>query len=152
MGIDIAFFLAPDDATAAGTRRAGPGRALPSLSCHDFYPDDAVAEWEMYFDAPSEGLPPLEELNKRDWPRYVAPVVNDGSGVFAVSGKLTSALANAAPSALRELAARWTERLRCEDGDDITDDDPLTVLEGVARLAVAADGSGGGLGLYCWHC
>jgi hypothetical protein len=148
---DIAFFLAPDNAAAAGTRLNGPGQALTSLNCHDFDPDDAVVEWEMYFDAPSRDLAPLEQLYERDWPCYIAPVLNDGIGVFSVSDRLTSALANAAPSELRELAARWIQRLRLADGDDMTGDDPLAVLEGLAQLAVTADSSGGGLRLYCWH-
>lgn len=151
VGIDIVFFLAPDDETAAKTRLRGPGPAFTSLPCHDFIADEAVVEWEMYFDAPSPYLPPQHELNKRQWPRYVAPVLNNGVGVFAVSAKLTSALTNATPSQMRELAARWTERLRLEDGDDMTDDDPLVVLKGIADLAAMANAAGSGLGLYCWH-
>ena len=150
MAADIAFFLAPDDETAAKTRLHGPGPALPSLTCHSFDPDDAVVEWERYFEAPSRDLPPLERLSTRDWPRYVAPVLNDGIGVFAVPDGLTGALADATADGLRELAARWAERLTAE-GDEMTDDDPLAVLERVARLAAAADSSGGALRLYCWH-
>ncbi|MDX2704044.1 hypothetical protein PV350_14400 [Streptomyces sp. PA03-6a] len=151
MSMDIVFFLAPDDETAAKTRLKGPGPAFTSLTCHDFSADDAVVEWEMYCDAPSSHLPPQHELNKRDWPHYVAPVLNDGVGVFAFSAKLPSALANATSSQLRELATRWAERLRLEDGDDMTDDDPLVVLMSTAELATTVDGAGGALGLYCWH-
>jgi hypothetical protein len=151
MATDIVFFLAPDDASAAGTRLNGPGQVLTSLNCHDFDPDDAVVEWETYFDAPSLDLAPLEQLYERDWPCYIAPVLNDGIGVFAVPDRLTSALANAAPGELRELAARWTQRLRLADGDDMTGDNPLTVLDGLAQLAVIAESSGGGTRLYCRH-
>ncbi|MER7467990.1 hypothetical protein [Streptomyces sp. NPDC097981] len=152
MTIAIAFFIAPDDATAAATRNRGPGHVLPSVVCKDFYPDDAVVEWEMYFEAPSPDLPSQEELNRRSWPHYVADVVNDGSGVFAVSEQLTYALAEATLSQLRGLSARWTARLWVEDGDEMTDDNPLAVLTGVAGLAQEAVGSGGGLRLYCRHC
>ncbi|SNS96829.1 hypothetical protein [Actinacidiphila glaucinigra] len=151
MAADIVFFLAPDDETAARTRLKGPGPALTSVVCHDVTADDAVVEWEMYMDAPSTRLPPQHELNKRDWPRYVAPILNDGVGVFVLSARLTSALANATPALLEGLAARWTARLRLEDGDDMTDDDLPTVLKGIAELAAAADASRGALGLYCWH-
>ncbi|MFD7459420.1 MULTISPECIES: hypothetical protein [unclassified Streptomyces] len=151
MAIEITFFLAPDDDTAAATRRTGPGRAFTSLDCRDFCPDDAVVEWEACFDAPSEDLPALDRLHAREWPRYVAPIVNDGTGVFAVPEKLTRTLAAAGPDELRACAARWAERLRITDGDDMTDDDPPTVLEGVARLARTASDSGGALRLYCWH-
>jgi hypothetical protein len=148
---DIAFFLAPDDVAAAETRLHGPGLALTSLTCHHIDADYAVLEWELYFEAPSRDLPTLEQLYKRPGPRYVAPMYNDGIGVFAVSDKLTNALANASPSELRELAARWTERLLIMDGDEMTDDNPLEVLEGVAQLAATADSTAGGLRLYCWH-
>ncbi|MBT2418180.1 hypothetical protein J7F01_04780 [Streptomyces sp. ISL-22] len=141
MAIDIAFFLARDDETAAETRPNGPGPALTSLTCHYFDPDDAVVEWEMYF----------KGLSKGDWPRYVAPVLNDGIGVFAVSDELTDALANAAPSTLRELASRWAERLRLTGGDDMAEGDAVAVLRGVAQLAATAAGHGSGLRLYCWH-
>ncbi|MFC9815870.1 hypothetical protein ACFVJM_27820 [Streptomyces virginiae] len=122
------------------------------MRCKDFYPDDAVVEWEMYLEAPSPDLPPWGALNQRSWPRYVEPVVNDGSGLSAVSAQLTHALAGATPSRLRGLSDRWTARLRDEDGDEMTDNDPLAVLTGVAGLAQRAVRSGGDLRLYCWHC
>ena len=149
MGIDIAFFLAPDDETAAATRPTGPGPAFASVTCHGFDPDDAVVEWDLYFEAPSPELPPLEQFHAREWPSWVAPIVNDGTGVFAVPARLTRALANADDSSLHELAARWAERLRRVDGEDMTGDDPLAILHGVARLAVTAINDGGAL--YCWH-
>ncbi|MCX5192079.1 hypothetical protein [Streptomyces sp. NBC_00268] len=74
--------------------------------------------------------------------------MNDGIEVFALPVRLTRALANASSSELAGLAAHWTTRLRRADGDDMTDDDPLAILQGVARLAAAAVNSGGGL--YCW--
>lgn len=52
------------------------------------------------------------------------------------------------PTELEELAGRWTTRLRSEDGDDMTDDDLLAVLQGVARLAASAVSTRGGL--YSW--
>jgi hypothetical protein len=74
--------------------------------------------------------------------------LNDGIEVFVLPGRLTRALANASSSELLELAARWTMRLKRADGDDMTDDDPLAILQGVARLAASAVSSGSGL--YCW--
>ncbi|MFJ4692394.1 hypothetical protein [Streptomyces sp. NPDC088766] len=150
MAADIAFFLAPDDRTAAATRVGGPGRAFETVTCHFIEPDSAVVEWDMYFEAPSAELPPLEQLHAWEWPGWVAPALNDGAEVFVVPGRLTRALAAAGSGELRELAARWTTRLRHADGDDMTDDDPLAILQGVARLAASAVNSGGGL--YCWSC
>jgi hypothetical protein len=57
-------------------------------------------------------------------------------------------LANASSIELQELAGRWTTRLRSEDGDDMTDDDLLAVLRGIARLGASAVNTGGGL--YSW--
>ena|SRR5690606_17106066 len=147
--LDVAFFLAPDDETAARTRPRGPGPEFTKLTCHRFYPDDAVAEWEAYFEgSPAGSPPPLDRLASEDHPRYVAPVVNDGTGVFAVPGGLTRALAGAGPAELGELAGRWAEGLR-RAGEDTPDEEPLDILEGVARLAAAVVETGGGL--YCWH-
>jgi hypothetical protein len=58
---DITFFLAPDDQTAAATRLRGPGRAFDSVACRSIEPDSSIAEWDMYFEAPSAELPPLEQ-------------------------------------------------------------------------------------------
>ena len=74
--------------------------------------------------------------------------MNDGVEVFALPQRLTRALANASSAELEALAGRWATRLRAEDGDDMTDDDLLTVLQGVARLAASAVNTGGGL--YSW--
>lgn len=148
MAADIAFFLAPDDQTAAATRLRGPGRAFDSVTCSSIEPDSSIAEWDMYFEAPSAELPPLEQLHAWAWPEWITPPLNDGIEVFALPVRLTRALANASSSELVELAARWTTRLRRADEDDMTADDPLAILQGVARLAAAAVNSGGGL--YCW--
>ncbi|MEU7281671.1 hypothetical protein AB0A69_23290 [Streptomyces sp. NPDC045431] len=152
MPTDIAFFLAPDDKIAAATRPNGPGSGLAAVICHDFDPEEAVVEWQTYFAAPAGHFPLWKQLRAAKWPRYAAPLLNDGIVVFALPKKLTAALAGATPGELRELAARWCEGLRLADGEDMTDDDPLTVLEGVARLAATAGGpDGGGLRLYCWY-
>ncbi|MEW1550465.1 hypothetical protein, partial [Streptomyces tsukubensis] len=62
--------------------------------------------------------------------------------------RLTRALANASSAELEELAGRWTARLWSEDGDDMTEDDLLAVLQAVARLAASAMNTDGGL--YSW--
>ncbi|MEU0938609.1 hypothetical protein [Embleya sp. NPDC005971] len=49
------------------------------------------------------------------------------------SAQIDRALANADLGALRELAARWTERLRNVGGDDLSDD-ALTILRGLPDL------------------
>ncbi|MFG3395647.1 hypothetical protein [Streptomyces parvus] len=68
--------------------------------------------------------------------------------MFALPKRLTRALGKASSAELEELADRWIARLRSEDGDDMTDDDLLAVLQGVAYLAESAVNTGGGL--YSW--
>ncbi|KAB1988165.1 hypothetical protein [Streptomyces triticiradicis] len=148
MAHDIVFFLAPDDKTAAATRLRGPGAAFKSVTCRFVEPDSAIAEWDMYFEEPSAEVPPVERLHGWTWPEWVTAPLNDGVEVFALPERLTRALAGASPAELEELAGRWTARLRSQDGDDMTDDDLLEVLRGVARLAESAVDTGGGL--YSW--
>ncbi|MEH0449808.1 MULTISPECIES: hypothetical protein [unclassified Streptomyces] len=147
----IVIFLAPDDETAAATRLQGPGEAFESVTCHFMEPDTAIAEWDMYFEEPSAEAPPVEQLYAwRPWPEWVTAPLNDGVEVFALPQRLTRALANATSVELENLAGRWTNRLRSEEGDDMTDDDLLAVLQGIARLAASAVNTGGGL--YSWSC
>ncbi|MEW1685008.1 hypothetical protein [Streptomyces sp. T12] len=149
MAHDVVFFLAPDDETAASTRLRGPGPAFESVTCRFIEPDSAIAEWDMYFEAPSAEVPPLERLHAwRPWPEWVTAPLNDGVEVLALPKRLTRALGEASSAQLEELAGRWVTRLRAEDGDDMTDDDLLAVLRGVARLAASAARTGGGL--YSW--
>ena len=148
MAHDIVFFLAPDDETAAATRLRGPGAAFASVACRFVEPDTAIAEWDMYFEEPSAEIPPIEQLFGWALPEWVTAPLNDGIEVFALPKRLTRALANASPTELEELAGRWTTRLRSQDGDDMTDDDLLAVLQGVARLAASAVNTGGAL--YSW--
>ena len=148
MARDIVFFLAPDNEIAAATRLRGPGQAFESVTCRFIEPDSAIAEWDMYFDEPSAEVPPLEQLLAWPWPEWVTAPLNDGVEVFALPQRLTLALANAIPTELEALASRWTTRLRTADGDDMTDDDLLAVLRGVARLAASAVSTGGRL--YSW--
>ncbi|MYS09454.1 hypothetical protein GTW71_24155 [Streptomyces sp. SID6041] len=149
MAYDVVFFLAPDDETAAAMRLRGPGEDAESVTGRFFEPDTAIAEWDMYFEAPSADAPPPEQVYAwRPWPEWVTPPLNDGIEVFALPQRLTQALAHATSAELEELAGRWTVGLRSEDGDDMTDDDLMAVLQGVARLAATAVTIGGGL--YNW--
>lgn len=148
MASDIVFFLAPNDKKAAATYRRGPGPAFETVTCHSLAADTAIADWDMYFEQPSAEIPPLEQLFAWEWPEWVGRPSHDGVEVFAFPQRLTRALATASPAQLEELACRWSARLRSEDGDDMSDDDLLAVLQGVARLATSAATTGGGL--YSW--
>ncbi|MER5876142.1 hypothetical protein ABT119_09460 [Streptomyces sp. NPDC001910] len=150
MAHDIVFFLAPDDERAAATYLRGPGRAFESVVCHFLEPDSSIVEWDMYFEAPSAEIPALEQLAGWPWPKEVIEPKNDGVEVFALPPRLTRALAGASSAELEELADRWTMRLRTADGDDMTDDDLLAVLQDVARLAASAVSTGGGLYSWSW--
>ncbi|MDH6130093.1 hypothetical protein [Kitasatospora sp. GP82] len=165
---DIAFFLAPDG-SAASAHLGGPRpHRFASVRGHYFDAYDAVEEWDTYFVGLSQDLPgrgqtfwqrtrcfvglsrDLRRRGQTFWQqaRWIVPVSNDGSGMFALPPRLTRALASAGAEELEELAARWAERLRRLDGDDMTDDDLLAVMQGVARLATSTVTTGGDL--YCW--
>lgn len=119
------------------------------MSCRFIEPDTAIAEWDMYFEEPSAKAPSSKQLYAwRPWPEWVIPPVNDGMELIALPKRLTRALAGASLTELEELAGRWTARLWSEDGDEMTDDDLLAVLRGVAQLAVSAVQTGGSL--YSW--
>ncbi|MFG2915472.1 hypothetical protein ACGF0D_21620 [Kitasatospora sp. NPDC048298] len=141
MTTSAAFFLAPDDLSAAGVHLGGPQGRFTSMTGRDFYGDDAVDEWGDYF----VSLPP----DQASWGsiRWIVPMTNDGSGTFAFPPRLTHALAGAGAAELTELAHRWSERLRREDGDDMTDDDLPAIVRAVAQLATIAVAAGGSL--YC---
>ncbi len=144
------FFLAAGDAAAAATRLRGPGQGYDSVTCRFIEPDTAIAEWDMYFEEPSAEAPPLERLLRWPGPAWVTAPSNDGTEVFALPPRLTRALAHAAPADLEALADRWAARLRSTDGDEMTDDDLLAVLQGVAGLAKSAVSTGGGLYSWSW--
>ncbi|GLW68098.1 hypothetical protein Kpho02_03970 [Kitasatospora phosalacinea] len=136
----IVFFLAPDDDAAAAAHRGGPQHRFASVRGRWFDPDDAVADWSAHF-ADDPAAPPGT--------RVVVPLTNDGSETFALPPRLTRALSRATPEDLHHLAARWTARLRAEDGEDMTDDDLPALLRALTRLATTAVTTGGHL--YCWY-
>ncbi|WP_030703641.1 MULTISPECIES: hypothetical protein [unclassified Streptomyces] len=142
MSIIVKFFVAPD-ATAAGLALAtGPGRAFESLSFGNFDPEEAVVEWECLLAGGS-----FEELVETGEPRIVAGQDSDGCVVFALSPRLTTALADAGPTRLRDVAASWA-RLRAEDGSAVETGIAEGIVGDVAALAGSArrqDQS-----VYCW--
>ncbi|MEU7510339.1 hypothetical protein [Streptomyces lavendulae] len=138
----VKFFIAPDDVTASLVLRAGPGRALESVPCGNFDPEEAVLEWECLFSGSS-----FEELVEADEPRVVAGQDNDGCAVFAVSDRLLSALGAAEEPEISEVAGLWSQ-LREQDGEAIGVDVASEILGDLSRLARAAQGQE--CGVYCW--
>ncbi|MGV9892759.1 hypothetical protein [Streptomyces sp. NPDC003395] len=88
MSIIVEFFAAPDDASAALVLQAGPRRAFESLSFGNFDPEEAVVEWECLLAGGS-----FEELVDAGEPRIVAGQSDDRCVVFAISPRLSAALA-----------------------------------------------------------
>ncbi|MDX2389497.1 MULTISPECIES: hypothetical protein [unclassified Streptomyces] len=138
----VEFFIAPDDVVAALVLRGGPGRALESVSCGNFDPEEAVIEWESFFTGRG-----FEELVDADEPRIVAGQDNDGSVVFAFSDRLVSALGAADEPRIGEVTGLWSQ-LRDEDGESLDVAVAGEILGDLARLARAAEGQGSGV--YCW--
>jgi hypothetical protein len=142
VSIIVEFFVAPDDASAALVLPTGPRRAFESLSFGNFDPEEAVVEWECLLTGWS-----LEELVEADEPRVVAGQDNDGCVVFAISPRLSAALAGAERSELQAVAASWVAR-RAEDGEVVDVEIAEAILGDLAALAGGARRRG--RGVYCW--
>jgi hypothetical protein len=142
MSIIVEFFVAPDDTSAAGALQRGPGRAFESLSFGNFDVEEAVVEWECLLVGGS-----FDELVDAGEPRFVAEQDDGGCVVFAVSARLSAALAGAERSGLREVAVAWAEQ-RAEDGEVVDAEIAHAIVTGLAALAGSARRRG--QGLYCW--
>ncbi|MEV0186014.1 hypothetical protein AB0I54_43175, partial [Streptomyces sp. NPDC050625] len=144
MSIIVKFFMAPDDASAALALKTGPGR-VASLSFGNFDPEEAVVEWECLLAGGS-----FEELVEAGEPRIVADQGDGGCVVFAISPRLSAALAEAERSQLRDVAVSWATQ-RAEDGEVIGTEIADGILVSCARDPSAEAGEGvedlfGGLG------
>ncbi|MFJ3901749.1 hypothetical protein [Streptomyces sp. NPDC090025] len=142
MSIIVKFFVAPDDTSAALTLQTGPGRAFESLSFGNFDPEESVVEWECLLVGGS-----FEELVEAGEPRIVAGQDNDGCVVFAMSPRLSAALADAGHSRLRGVAASWAQ-LRAEDGEAIDTEIAEAIVADLAGLVSSAQRRH--QGVYCW--
>ncbi|MFI1188213.1 hypothetical protein [Streptomyces californicus] len=142
MSIIVEFFAAPDDASARQALLTGPGRAFESLSFGNFDPEEAVVEWEHLLVGS-----PVEELVEAGEPRIVAGQDNDGCVVFALSARLSTALAGTARSRSSEVAASWV-RLRAEDGEIIGPEIADQIVDGLAALVSGARQRN--QNVYCW--
>ncbi|MFG2866715.1 hypothetical protein [Streptomyces sp. NPDC048338] len=100
MSIIVKFFVAPDDTSASLALQSGPGRAFESLSFGNFDPEEAVVEWECLLTGGT-----FEELVEAGEPRIVAGQGSDRCVVFALSPRLSTALADATHSRLRDQLA-----------------------------------------------
>ncbi|MFG2839930.1 hypothetical protein ACGFYE_33570 [Streptomyces zaomyceticus] len=142
MSTIVKFFAAPDDTSAGLALQSGPGPAFESLSFGNFDPEEAVVEWECLLAGGS-----FEELFEAGEPRIVAGQDNDGCFVFALSPRLSTALADAGHARLSDVAASWT-RLRAEEGEVIATEIADAIVGGLAALVSSArrqDQS-----VYCW--
>ncbi|MER7960017.1 hypothetical protein [Streptomyces sp. NPDC096030] len=142
MSIIVKFFVAPDDTSASLAIQSGPGRAFESLSFGNFDPEEAVLEWECLLTGGS-----FEDLVEAGEPRIVAGQDSDGCFVLALSPRLSTALADAEHSRLRDVAASWT-RLHAEDGDVIGTEIADAIVEDLAALVSSARRQN--QSVYCW--
>ncbi|MEU9028979.1 hypothetical protein AB0D46_15930 [Streptomyces sp. NPDC048383] len=142
MSIIVKFFVAPDDTSADLALQTGPGRAFESLSLGNFDPEEAVIEWECLLAGSS-----FEELVEAGEPRIVAGQDNDGCVVLAISPRLSTALADATHSRLRDVAASWAQ-LRAEDGEVIDTEIAHAIVGDLAALVSSARRQN--QSVYCW--
>ncbi|MFJ8142841.1 hypothetical protein [Streptomyces sp. NPDC096013] len=142
MSITIEFFVAPDDASAALVLETGPRRTYESLSLGNFDPEEAVVEWECLFSGGS-----FEELVGAGEPRIVADQGDDGRIVFAISHRLSAALAEAERPELKDAAVAWSLQ-RAEGGEVIDTEIAFVILSDLAVLVSTARRLG--QDVYCW--
>ncbi|MDF6060511.1 MULTISPECIES: hypothetical protein [Streptomyces] len=142
MSIIVKFFVAPDDTSAGLALQTGPERAFGSLSFGNFDPEEAVVEWECLLAGGS-----FEELVEAGEPRIIAGLDHEGCVVFAISPRLSSALAEATHSRLSDVAASWTQ-LRAEDGEVIDTEIADVIVGDLAALVTSARRQN--QSVYCW--
>jgi len=142
VSIIVRFFVAPDDTSASLALQTGPGRAFESLSFGNFDPEEAVVEWECLL---ADGS--FEDLVEAGEPRIIAGLDDEGCVVFAISPRLSSALAEATHSRLSDVAASWTQ-LRAEDGEVIDTEIADVIVGDLAALVTSARRQN--QSVYCW--
>ncbi|MEV0958079.1 hypothetical protein AB0I97_19775 [Streptomyces sp. NPDC049951] len=142
MSIIVKFFVAPDDTSAGLALQTGPERAFESLSFGNFDPEEAVVEWECLLAGGS-----FEELVEAGEPRIIAGLDDDGCVVFAISPRLSTALAEATHSRLSDVAASWAQ-LRAEDGEVIDTEIADVIVGDLAGLVTSARRQN--QSVYCW--
>ncbi|MFJ8364445.1 hypothetical protein [Streptomyces sp. NPDC093984] len=134
MSTIVKFFVAPDDTSAALPLQTGPGQAFESPCFGSFDPEEAVLEWECLLTGGS-----FEELVEAGEPRVRA--------VFAISPRLSSALADAEHSRLRDVAASWAQP-RAEGGEVIDAEIADAIVGDLAALVSSARRRS--QNVYCW--
>ncbi len=142
----IRFFIAPDDAAAAGVPRSGTARGLETVELGNFDPVGMLDDWETALlardaDEIVEGGHPVVGGGAHGIPA-------DGGGVLiAMSPDLAADLAEADEARLTEVRARWIQ-LQSLEGEEL---DPVWAAELLADIAgLAARASERGHGVYCW--
>ncbi|MFD9427283.1 MULTISPECIES: hypothetical protein [unclassified Streptomyces] len=142
MSVIVEFSAAPDDTSAALVLQTGPQGVFESLSFGNFDPEEAVVEWERLLAGGN-----LEELVEAGEPRLVAGQGDDGCVVFAISPRLSAALAEAEGAELKDAAVARSSQ-RTEDGDVIDTEIASVILGDLAVLISSARGQG--QDVYCW--
>jgi hypothetical protein len=174
MGLDVAFFAAPDDEAALeAERRAGGPLGWPRLTGHRksglFRKEPIVTELGPAFDGfaargydPVVTLGTLEELltgrtfaSITDDPRSGGSPGDDEGvpedhGVITLTDSLRDALASADDSRLAEVVGPWsqTEELQQPGWEEVTPAEHLEFMRALRDLARRA--AGAGHRLYCY--
>ncbi|MFF1780834.1 hypothetical protein [Streptomyces virginiae] len=101
-----------------------------------------MVEWECLLAGGS-----FTDLVDSGEPRIVAGQDDDGCVVFALSPRLSAALADADRSRLRDVATSWAAQ-RAEDGEAIDTNTAAAVVRDRADLVSRARRQG--RAVYCW--
>jgi hypothetical protein len=137
VSIIVEFFVAPDDAAAAGVLDAGPEGVFESVPFGNFVAGTAVVEWESILTGRG-----FADLVAFGMPRIVADA---GGGslcvVFAFSPALRAELAAADDARLDGVVSEWVRR-DAGDGGAFDPEMARLILDDVAGLARLATREG----------
>jgi hypothetical protein len=134
VSIIIEFFIAPDDAAAAGVLDAGAEGVFESVPFGNFVAGTAVIEWESILTGRS-----FADLVALGMPRIVADSGDESLRlVFAFSSALRTELAAADDARLDDVASEWVRRDASDGGAFDLEMARLILgdVAGLARLAV----------------
>jgi hypothetical protein len=138
----IEFFVALDDAVAAGVAVGGPGADLKPATYGNFDVFSTLDEWQSILTNQD-----LDELVEQGGADVVSG--DDEPLVLRVPPALTRALAQADRETLGNTAERWIA-LRAEEDEEIDEELAHDILAELAALSAEAERTGGSL--YCWIC
>lgn len=141
MGLLTDYFIAPDDAAAAGVVSQGPASTFPTVEGNGIEPTvhlgtlEEILTGRSFDDILADDSDPI--AHEDDYNMLVLPV----------STHLLDALQVSSSDSLADAAVRWSQT------DELAGSDPKPLAEFLAALAeLARTARSTGSSVYCWVC